>query len=945
MRARGCEGTSASVGWDVTQVERHATPPLASARVPPSSRLGEMTAKALTLVCLVVLLSPPITDLWRFMLLAAGLITIIGGHGHSFRRMAIIVGCTAAAATLLHLIPRARFKEGHQYFVTLGAENEVLASYLPGKIFRFMSREFERLHPAETWCRPGVGPGCWVDTGPPTSPYAFSSDAIYGKPRGYSRTVDDIDFSDLVDLRAGFSNELALNWWNRISDVKKDEVPFFVAFEPSAQSVGSSLCWTGDVFWGERDGFQHYPSRDRACRRIKTADVGHRVFAVSARPEYPLSVQLELSPRLRAFRALRIVSIVACVSCLLLLSFWGESLALLHRLWPYFLVVGLAVLSIPPSELRTFSGYPNYLGGSDGLTYESFGRQIVKLTMSGDLIGALRGSEDVFYFMPGLRYLIALSKPIFSDTGLFQLAAIVLLPVSLFSLMRVFWPLWGCIALVAVFQLPFDGVLSNLGWQSKPYRDLALLGYAEPMGYALFLGGLALLLGNEARRSSFEIVLGQILLAVSVAVRPNLVIPWALVLAYFALANVARRRIAPLLAAAAGATPVLLVPLHNMFYGGEVVPFTSSTFHPFHYAMPLSEYWRAFAAAFLSGDDVESLERVRAHLAAWMPQGWSVLFLSALPLSLAVPRFVPERFSWKFSAVAAAALGMHGLTLLIRAEARYGYLAWALTFFLGVALVVETAAAFARRSRLLERFRYGSPRAQFAVMVAAPCILWAAFQLPSPAVLVADTGMNDLVRGLRRPRYSEGGRVWKETRRSATFRLPLDVKGPGQLRLKVANPLEQMITADLLLPTGRSERVFVPAGEAQDIVLAFGEVSLPASVELRARPPSLRVAEITWDFRSANPDWTVLLAGSLLVFGSFSGLVLVVGVSPRKAIWAPVALGVAVAAAASWNKVLLIRAIQMSSWAFFLLGLVALLLLGVRPSTGLASVSRHGSSR
>ena len=81
---------------------------------------------------------------------------------------------------------------------------------------------------------------------------------------------------------------------------------------------------------------------------------------------------------------------------------------------------------------------------------------------AGDIVGALRGEESVFYFTPGMRYLRAFEHVIFGESYLGYLGLMLLLPILVFALFRRFLPPRWAIALALIFTAIPVGVAVRL---------------------------------------------------------------------------------------------------------------------------------------------------------------------------------------------------------------------------------------------------------------------------------------------------------------------------------------------------------------------------------------------------------------------------------------------------------------------------------------------------
>src|SRR4029453_3362296 len=98
--------------------------------------------------------------------------------------------------------------------------------------------------------------------------------------------------------------------------------------------------------------------------------------------------------------------------------------------------------------------------------------------IAGDLAGALKGVEPVFYFTPGLRYLRAAEHLIFGESYLGYLSLVLVLPFLVFALFRRFLPLRWALALIVVFTAVPVGVL--FGSSLVQYVKWAARGFADP---------------------------------------------------------------------------------------------------------------------------------------------------------------------------------------------------------------------------------------------------------------------------------------------------------------------------------------------------------------------------------------------------------------------------------------------------------------------------------
>jgi hypothetical protein len=648
--------------------------------------------KLAALVLVLAALGLPINDLFRYALLVIA--TVVVAVGQMSTRRARWLGALAAVALCILgqvLLPAPRIEEGHNVFL-LDAPGGALEAWLPPAAFRFMAAEFDARYPRARRCDPAQD-GCWRGQAFPARAFAFSADGIHDRP-AYSRRVTGIDFADPVWLRLGFINELGYNWNSRVSDLErasrdrrslavvhrwKLEMPWFVMYRFPADFVGSDLCWRGEVLWeGAEEHFEAISHPSMQCRTIAAADIGRRIFGVAIAHDLAMRLAPTANVRLRQL----VEPTLAAVATLAVLG-------LLVRVRPRRLVLPFALVSA--TLIVVFLNDASFLGGvrpfdsgDDGLVYDGYARMMLQRLLAGDVAGALEGGEKVFYFTPGLRYLRAAEHLIFGESYLGYLSLVLVLPFLVFALVRRFLPLHWALALIVIFTAVPVGVL--FGSSLVQYVKWAARGFADPAAYAFFLAALVLLIGRTGAPASdrFAAAFGAgLLFALALFVRPNIAPAAGILLAGAGLAALWQHQYRRLAGLCIGFAPVFAMALHNWFYGGALVLFTSTAAHPGALVMPPAAYLTALAE--LAGLDVagEHLVRALRQIAAWLA-GPSESALMA-PLHAAALVVLVRVAAWGkaegwLRLIACATLAQQCVGLFYASAGRYYYLTWLLTF-------------------------------------------------------------------------------------------------------------------------------------------------------------------------------------------------------------------------------------------------------------------------
>jgi hypothetical protein len=668
--------------------------------------------RRLALIALAVsIIGLPLNHLFGYALLiflvVVAFVGDVSARGRAWLLAAALALVTVAANALL---APPRIDEGHNVFVV--RDDSVLVEDLPPDVYRIMAAEFDKLYPPERRCNPSAS-GCWLSGDGPKSAFAFSADGVFNKG-DFSRRVEDIDFSDPVWLRLGFTNEAHYNWDGAVSDVKRLRrdgrfwmgmhrwhllMPYFVMYRFPPVFAGSQLCWQGDVIWEERaERFTLLSNTAWACRTIERSDVGLRIFGLGIRPG-SLAMTLDPPVILRAwqiaFGALKLLALAAVVG---LLVQWRRRAIVL----PFLLIVSsLIVIMIHDAS---FAGGLRPLDpGDDGLFYEGTARNILQSALAGDFAEALRGGESVFYYGgPGLRYLKAIERVLFGDTNLGYLALMLMLPFIYLALFRRFLSRTWALALTLVFVLVPVGEL--FGTSFFHYSRWAARGFADPAAAFFALAGLVILvrrpMGSTERHVGSAIGAG-LLMALAVFVRPNLAPFVAVMLTGAGIAALYTRNIWRAVGLCVGFLPAAVMPLHNWYFGGVFVLFSSNATIPELLVMPPSAWWAALTELLRFDLAGTYVTRAARQVGLWLSGPGETLVMAPVhAAAIAVTAYVAfagRRFDPWLRLVAVAVLVQHASSLVFLVAPRYHYLAWLLTFLVNAVWLETVGTAWLRK--------------------------------------------------------------------------------------------------------------------------------------------------------------------------------------------------------------------------------------------------------
>jgi len=647
----------------------------------------------------------PVVDTWKFIGLSIGWLGLIYSIPKvGLDRLIFAVGVVLFVLVVKSFIPQANIAEGHNFFATMNDNEEVLEQGLPKKIFKDWQVKFNEIY------TPNVKSDklyTWKKTGVPEQLYVRSADSIFRKAK-YSRQVDSIHFTSLGDFRGGFANEVKYNYWQ--GEMSRREMPFFVMYELTKESVGSKLSWQGQVFWEKKEGyFEEINYKNISEKEISVDDVGKRVYAVFF-PKIDKSIyfKLEKSSKLQIYYFIEV--------CLTVLGWFFVlffTVNIKRKSWLYssgvfvcsYLIIVL-LLSVQAGVLVE-NDYTPHGGGDDGLIHDGWGRMMALDMADGNIVEAMRGEEDVYWFTPGTRYFRMIEKLVYGDTNLGYMFVLALLPIVLFHIFKHLTSrYWATIVTVLFLMLPV-GNLSYLSYVANG----AKLGYGEAVGGFLFFIGLLLALKTQPRwggkvNSLPLIVVCGAVLAGSMFIRPNFAFAVVWLGIAYSYISLLERNYASIVAISSGLALALWMPFHNWFYGGEFYLISKSG-TSVTITISIMDYWYALSDIVSGNFNTDVVSVITNQLSGWLldpglvvhhylfPVAWGLLMLKLFALIVMVwfvikwifkPSYQDEKL---FIIGVASILALVPMLVIFNTHYRYAMLGWDLSLMMFLVFVVR----------------------------------------------------------------------------------------------------------------------------------------------------------------------------------------------------------------------------------------------------------------
>lgn len=641
------------------------------------------------LLLAILALGLPLNDLFRYgLLVIAAAVILRGTIVLETRAWLTAIAVVLAAMLGTMLMPAPKIEEGHNVFIVDG-RGGALEQGLPADAFRAMLAEFDQTYPADKRCKSG-SEGCWRNAMPDRA-FAYSADGLLDTPQ-MSRRVTGIGFSDPVWLRLGAINEKQYNWYGE-SDIQRGKrerwwnvlepwrltMPYFVMYRLPAEFTGSMLCWQGKVLWeGANETFVRWNHLQPACRPIEAGDAGKRIIGLSIGTPLMMSLEANFTVQFRRLIAPGL-ALIGVAAVLLLLVRWEK-----RDLTLPFVFLALSLVVVMLNDSSFIGGVRPFDGGDDGLFYEGVGRHIAQFLRAGEWARALEGDESVYYYGgPGLRYFRAIEQFIFGEPFFLYLSLVLALPFLVFLAFKRFFSPRAALGFTLVFLIIPVGAV--FGTSFFNYAKWAARGFADPAAAALFIGGFVLLLGPTMNGPSARFApafSAGLLFALALWIRPNLAPSAGILLGGAGLAALWQMQVWRVAGLCLGFLPVLGMALHNYYFGGVFVLFSSNATITEALPMPPSA-WISMLGEIVRFDfGGQYIRNGFLQIARWLAgpsESFIMIPLHAAAIAVLVRVAFTRGFDPWLRLTAWAMLAQHPVALFYLSADRYYYLQWFIT--------------------------------------------------------------------------------------------------------------------------------------------------------------------------------------------------------------------------------------------------------------------------
>ena len=509
------------------------------------------------------------------------------------------------------------------------------------------------------------------------NPWAFSADSFFSKPK-MSRTVNSLNFKNRYDFRVGVLNNAKYNYFGQNMGSSGAYYPLLFHFQIPKSLKNEQLCWVGNIFIQINNNWQRLYSDKKKCFILKDyfepteQQIG--IFGFDFNKDKPLSISLKNKKHLLLF----LLSIFSSISILLLLTRLNRDDLILLGLSIAGVIIFLLDQHIRGGHPEALSGFP-YMGrGNDGLTHYSYAREMTAALSKNDIFEWLKGKESIFYYMPGMRYMWGLSMPIFGESFFGLLSLISLAPLAIRNILsNIATRNWQIILLLCFLCIP---IFEAFGFFHLYLIKYSIEGFGAGLAIASLLGSVSILWKkNNYRFKKYELILAGLFLAIALGLRPNYVPAIIFILLGFSLYFILiEKRIINALMLGFGFFPVLLIPLHNYYFGKRLILITSSADIQNNMRNGPDIWMECFYSSKIA------CNQILEHINIWISYKEPWYIVTFLFLWIVV---FNKKFSYFEKIFATSMITGHAVFLFYEGVARYSHGIWVISFLLSIPVI------------------------------------------------------------------------------------------------------------------------------------------------------------------------------------------------------------------------------------------------------------------
>ena len=524
-------------------------------------------SKYLLLIFFFIVFKLPIVDISTFIIFVLFLNIILNTTEFKKKLNLTLFLIILLLISLTYIYDNKNIKENHGIFLPNNHNQNI---YLDNnyEIFNILIHEFNNSFTSDDLeCKNQPKYSlCWKDI-VLKKVYSKSFDNINFGTKEFSRKINSINHTNLSNLRLGDINNIDYNWydqpdfwWNKEygNKIKRINAPYIVKYNFSnSKYLKSKICWKGNAIINDVPTIIN--NKKNECLKInKNFEILFFNFGQT------LEVKLIKSIDLLIIDSLILVSQYLSIFLLIYVLIKKINFANLIYFISFQALATTALIYNLVHYVEFSFGYQPLQAGMDGLINEGYGRAIYENILNFNIIESLRGGENSFYFMPGLRYFLAIEKLFFGDNHYGVYLVLLFFPILFFILLKkINFTKKISLTIIILFIIL---KIPHLGFSFQHYIKGSLTLYSETPAIFCFFLCMIFLLNNKFFYSG-------LFCAIMVFLRPNY-FPTFIILLFFNFINIVKYNRKECLFFFIGASFILAMPIHNyVFTNNQLILF------------------------------------------------------------------------------------------------------------------------------------------------------------------------------------------------------------------------------------------------------------------------------------------------------------------------------------------------------------------------------------
>lgn len=388
---------------------------------------------------------------------------------------------------------------------------------------------------------------------------------IWGMDKKISRKVNNINFKSISDLRPAFINDYRSKLNRTQVTFEKKLIPFYINYKFD-KKIGK-ICYKGLIFT-KSDIIKKYYQTKLDC--FEPDKEVNEIYAFQVDGD-ELSLEINNLSGIEKYSNYIIFFII--------FIYFISNINLRNNKDNLKLFIPVLISTIIIFKISSFNGWFNFnlfsfyfypFEGGDGLTNMNYMYEIFISLVNFNLVDILKGAEDVFFFAPGLRYLLLVEKILFGDFYYLIFFIVFISPLIFYKLINLFFnKKISYILFISFLIFPF---LHHIGISYFQYIRHTYRILSEPIGYIFFFYALIGLLKNN-QDNKLKI---NLMFFISVLFRPSLLLTVFIITSINFLKDISKNLSLNILLLYSFILLLYLLPLiHNIYFGNQFILWAS----------------------------------------------------------------------------------------------------------------------------------------------------------------------------------------------------------------------------------------------------------------------------------------------------------------------------------------------------------------------------------